>query len=108
MESKEESFDDILWNKYDNIQKQLDADCYKILKKLGNNNIERLDQTIYSFLLNTKYQNLKLLPYSDSCIFSKYLNIQQHGKKYQFNIQPKRPYIKQGYVKNELIDLREI
>lgn len=91
------------------IQKQLDIDCYNILKQLGNNNkIERLDQTIYSFLLNTKYKNLKLFPYDDSCIFSKYLNIQGHNQPFIFNKQPNRPYIKNGFVRNEFIKLNTI
>ena len=87
-------------------QKQLDKDCYDILKELGGETIERLDQTIYSFLLNTKYKNLKLLPYNDSCIFSNYLNVQGHNQKFSFKKHPKnRPYIKQGYVRNELVNL---
>lgn len=92
------------------IQQKLDNDCYNILKELDNDgNIERIDQTIYSFLLNTKYSTLKLLPYNDSCIFSKYLNIQDHNQKYKFHIHSKnRPYIKQGYVRNSLVNLLSI
>lgn len=94
--------------KNNKIQKELDQDCYNILKELGDENIERLDQTIYSFLLNTKYKKLKLLAYDDSCIFSKYLNIQGHHQKFKFNLQPKRRYIKKGYVRNKIRKLKTI
>ncbi|MBR6834195.1 MAG: hypothetical protein IKM81_12555 [Fibrobacter sp.] len=90
------------------IQMQLDRDCYDILSRLGDKTIERNDQTIYSFLLNTKYSSLKLLPYSDSCIFSSYLNIQNHNMPFKFNPQPKREFIKNGYVRNSLVKLNQI
>ena len=94
--------------KNNTMQKCLDQECYTILSRLGNATIERNDQTIYSFLLNTKYSMMKILPYSDSCIFSTYLNIQAHNAPFTFNLQPQREFIEYGYVRNSLMKLKQI
>ena len=87
---------------------KLDTTCFNLLKKLGENGkIERLDQTIYSYLLNTEFLDISCFVFSDSFIFSKIMNIQGHNCPFRFCSQPKRPFIHSGYFRNNLINLVE-
>ena len=56
MESKEESFDDILWNKYDNIQKQLDENqaYYQNLIKFCKEELNEMER--HEFYLNSIFK----------------------------------------------------
>jgi hypothetical protein len=93
-------------NKNKNIQ--LDTECFNLLKKLGENGkIERLDQTVYSYLLNTKFSDIDCFVFSDSFIYSKLMNIQGHNCPFRYYAQPNRPFIHKGYFRNNLINLIE-
>lgn len=61
--------------------KNLDEMVFNTLVKLGNENkIERLDQTIYSFVLNRFFENeIKILPIHTSIYKSKFLTWKCHG-----------------------------
>lgn len=87
----------------------LDTTCLALLKELGDNNIiERLDQTIYSYLLNTKFKDMTCFTFSDSCIYSNIMNIQNHGCAFHYNRHVIRPYSKTGYFRNNLINLVDL
>lgn len=50
------------------------------LKYLGTENeIERLDQTVYSFVLNTWFRHAKVLPVSEQILRSSYMTWNWHG-----------------------------
>lgn len=58
----------------------LDKDTYTMLMALRTaTDIERNDQTVWSYLLNTKYTDLTLYPFTQSWIQSSYLSIHRHG-----------------------------
>lgn len=87
--------------------KQLDIDTYKLLKFLGSpGDIERIDQTIYSFLVNAKYTNLRIFPFSQHWIQSSFIKICPHGSP---TPAVPRPFIAStGYVRNKFSPLYTI
>lgn len=83
----------------------LDQMVLNILKQLGNNNvIERLDQTIYSFVLNKWFSHkFNILPIHTNIYKSKYLTWMCHGssRPHPCNLNIKYD----GFLFNELTNL---
>lgn len=84
--------------------KSLDRDVFNTLKQLGDTNtIERLDQTIHSFYVNSKYSDISIFPFSQHLIQSDYIGICPHHSAI---VAAKRTYISStGYVRNKLVKL---
>lgn len=60
---------------------QIDTFVFNSLVKLGSwGTIERLDQTIYSFIVNRFFSNIKVFPISSQVLQSSYLSWCPHGK----------------------------
>lgn len=84
--------------------KQLDQDTYNTLKMLGNNGIiERLDQTIHSYFVNTKYTDVAVFPFSQHWIQSQYIGICPHRSL--TIAQPREHINSTGYLRNKLVNL---
>lgn len=86
---------------------QLESECLSLLKTLGTNGvIERLDQTIYSYLLNTRFSDISIYPMSQQVVQSQYMTWCGHGTHapHPFN---KNNYDPQ-YVRNKLTRLETI
>lgn len=63
------------------LNRRLDAFVYKTLVKLGSwGVIERLDQTIYSFILNKFFNPIPIFPISNQVLQSDYCSWCVHGK----------------------------
>lgn len=59
---------------------KIDRTTYDYLKKLGRRGkIERLDQIPFSFIMNTKFNNIKILPVSEQILRSYCLQLYEHG-----------------------------
>lgn len=63
------------------IVNRLNAETYNVMKMLATepDTIERLDQTIGTFVINTHYQDLKILPVGQYICFNHYFNWCGHG-----------------------------
>jgi hypothetical protein len=72
-----------------NIEKNIQVDqiTFKLLKILGTNEIERLDQTVYTYVLNTISSKLAVFPMSQQVLQSEYLtwNLHNTNKPIVFN-----------------------
>ena len=79
---------------------KLDNRTFEILQELNEDGkIERIDQTIYSYLLNTEFLNMSLYVFNDNCIHNDILIWNPHGKikkLYKHNKETK------GYVRNRI------
>ena len=85
---------------------------YSLLKYLGGyNEIERIDQTILSYILATHFNDIKFLPMSELIINSDMMCWCQHGSNapiYDDDFKPTEetyPGFYKGYVFNELKEL---
>lgn len=59
---------------------RIDRECLAWLRELGpGNDIERLDQTVVSCLLNMRYSHLKVMPVSERLYRSSYFQWYRHG-----------------------------
>lgn len=67
--------------KNDEINNRLNAETYQVLKVLATepDTIERLDQTIGSFVINTHYPDLKIMPVGQYICFNEYFNWCMHN-----------------------------
>lgn len=87
------------------LNSKIDQMVFALLRKLGSNNvIERLDQTIYSFVINKYFYNLKVFPFSQQVFQSKYMTWMVHNTNnpWPYNLGA---YMQQGYVFNNLTPL---
>lgn len=82
---------------------RLDDRTFEVLRELGNDGvIERVDQTIYSYLLNTEFKDMSIYIFNDNCIHNNILVWNPHGKiGPSFNINQNRL----GYVRNALVQV---
>ena len=80
------------------------------LKYLGTDNeIERLDQTVYSFVLNRYFNNIKILPVSEQILRSDYMTWYWHNStnpNLNYFMTPGKPDIK--YVFNKEVECLQI
>lgn len=76
------------------INKEIDSLCFNLLKALKyNNDIERLDQTIYSTILNNKFNNLNIYPIFPKELYnSKNFKVNFHHTEKQVNPVEDLPY----------------
>lgn len=82
---------------------QLDKSTLETLKTLGTNGIiERLDQTIFSFLLNTTFSDMSIYPISEWIIHSAFLQWMVHATNTPI---PPPPHQLSGYCRNHITNL---
>ena len=86
------------------LNKEIDSNVFLSLVELGKdeNKIERLDQTIYSFIINYLYKDIKIFPFAQQVFQSKYMSWCQHGTNC---IHKYTNVNKTGYVQGKLTDL---
>lgn len=86
------------------LNKNIDTFTLNTLKILGKENeIERLDQTIYSFIINKFFNEIKIFGFSQQVFQSEYMRWCQHGSSY---IHPyNKDNNKDGYILNKLSKL---
>lgn len=87
------------------LNKTIDTEVFKTLKKLSTpNSFERLDQTIYSIILNSKYENkIKIFPFAQQVFQSNLIRWKIHGTN-KNHPAPLGNY-KTGYVFNKEVNL---
>lgn len=62
------------------LTKSINEDTYKLVQQLGENgHMERIDQIPFTYILNTKYNDIKVLPLSEQILHSYYMQIYEHG-----------------------------
>lgn len=84
------------------LNKKIDNMVYETAKKLGTNGkIQRVNQTLYSFILNKYFNYIKVFPISESVIQSSYIDKRDHNKNYSIG---KRKLFKEYFLFNKLID----
>lgn len=83
--------------------KKLDDRTFEVLRELNEDGkIERIDQTIYSYLLNTEFNDISLYVFNDNSIHNEVIALNPHGL-----FSPcgnNHNYNKTGYIRNELVD----
>lgn len=87
-----------------NLNKSIDEFTFNTLKKLGKENeIERLDQTIYSFIVNKFFNDIKIFGFSQQVFQSDYMSWCKHGDTF---VHPyNKDNDKDGYILNNLTKL---
>lgn len=82
------------------LNRKVDSVVFNMLKKLGTNGIiERLDQTIYSFVLNKFFNNINVFPFSQQVFQSNYMTWMAHNTRTPWPYN-NGPYMQNGYVFN--------
>ena len=86
------------------LNKKIDGMTLYALKHLGKDNeIERLDQTIYSFILNRYFSDKKVFAISPKFFYTGILSHCAHNSTMELPYLAKYEY--KGYVFNKLVDL---
>lgn len=86
------------------LNKHIDTVAFDFLKMLGNDGIiERLDQTVYSFVVNKLFNNIKIFPFSQQVFQSNYMHWCGHRSRAMMPWNPEND--KEKYVMNELKSL---
>lgn len=89
--------------------KLIDESCYNLLKKLGTKDcIERLDQTVYSCLMNLAFNDTKVFPMSEQIIHSNYMKWCIHGKDKINPILANTDKRNDGFLFNNMVTLYKI
>jgi len=87
------------------INQHIDNTTLQFLLKLGSNNIiERLDQTIYSFVVNKFFQSITVFPFSQQVFQNNYMTWMHHNTKSPIPMCHDQ-YMNTGYVFNKLTQL---
>lgn len=86
---------------------QIDSMVFSFLKYLSTNDkFERLDQTVYSYVLNTWFSKIKVLPVSEQIVRSSYMTWFKHGSSTIKNLNAfydiNKPDMR--YMFNELVE----
>lgn len=83
--------------------KSLDHDCFLLLKHLGNGGtIERIDQTVYSYLLNTKYARLPLFAFSHKWCHTTFIRHCFHKTSTE---RPHGRFPSSGFIRNHVVPI---
>jgi len=70
--------------------RRIEGETLEFMRELGvNGEIERLDQTVFSYLMNLKYSHLRILPVSEQLFHSDLMGICFHGTEIE---NPGIPY----------------
>ena len=86
------------------LNNHIDTATLDLLKMLGSNGcIERLDQTVYTFIVNKLFNDIKIFPFSQQVFQSKYMTWNVHRTKTPILWNPENDKMK--YVQNELKSL---
>lgn len=88
--------------------KMIDEATFDLLKKLGGDKIDRLDQPVYSFLLNHLYNDTSVFPMSEQIIHSDYMKWCLHRKT---NVNPmlaNTDIRNEGFLFNKLVKLYKL
>ena len=88
--------------------KMIDEATFELLKKLGGDKIDRLDQPVYSFLLNHLYNDTSVFPMSEQIIHSDYMKWCLHRKT---NVNPmlaNTDIRNEGFLFNKLVKLYKL
>ena len=91
-----------------NRNKIIDEATFELLKKLGGDKIDRLDQPVYSFLLNHLYNDTSVFPMSEQIIHSEYMKWCLHRKT---NVNPmlaNTDIRNEGFLFNKLVKLYKL
>ena len=89
--------------------KLIDESCYNLLKKLGTKDcIERLDQTVYSCLMNLAFSDTKVFPMSEQIIHSDYMKWCIHGKEKINPILANTDVRNEGFLFNKFLTLYKL
>lgn len=76
------------------LNNKIDTQCLQELQKLSyNNDVERIDQTVYSLILNNFYNNLKVMPIFPHVLYnSGMFNIYPHNENIPYKNMIEFPY----------------
>lgn len=88
--------------------KLIDESMYKLLNKLGGDKIERLDQTVYSCLMNLAFSDTKVFPMSEQVIHSDYMKWCIHGKEKINPILANTDVRNEGFLFDKLVKLYKL
>ena len=88
--------------------KMIDEATFELLKKLGGDKIDRLDQPVYSFLLNHLYSDTSVFPMSEQIIHSDYMKWCLHRKKNVNPLLANTDKRNEGFLFNKLVKLYKI
>lgn len=84
-----------------NLNRQIDDATLTLLRMLGTNGIiERLDQTVYTFIVNHAFKDIKIFPFSQQVFQSNYMHWCFHNSNRV--IPPNSENNNDKYVMNEL------
>ena len=82
------------------INTKIDHQCLSLLKTLSyNNDYERLDQTLYSCILNTYFTDLNVMPISPKIFSQDYMQVNIHKTETRINYD----CFNTGYIFDRLI-----
>jgi hypothetical protein len=89
--------------------KMIDQAAFDLLKKLGTKDkIERLYQTVYSFLMNSVFNDTNVFPMSEQIIHSDYMKWCLHKKKTINPMLANTDKRNEGFLFNKLVRLYKI
>ena len=88
--------------------KMIDEATFELLKKLGGDKIDRLDQPVYSFLLNHLYNDTSVFPMSEQIIHSDYMKWCLHRKKNVNPLLANTDIRNEGFLFNKLVKLYKL
>lgn len=89
------------------LNKDIDENTISILKMLGNKEkIERLDQTIYSFVVNKYFRDIKIFGFSQEVFQSSYMTWCKHNSFEPLPFNPRNN--RDGYIVGKLSKLYHI
>ena len=92
------------------LNKQIDEMVYETLLEVSkpNKTIDRLDQTIYSFVLNKFFENkVKVFPFAQQVFQNKYMTWCIHGINRPIPLNPAHQF-NTGYCLNKLVPLYKL
>lgn len=86
------------------VNDDINALTYSFIRYFGTDDVERLDQTVFSFIIKKFFTDkVKVLPLSQHVLESDYLRIHAHNSQVQYKFPfDKMPYAEEGYVMNEM------
>lgn len=85
---------------------QIDKMTYNLLKELGSDGkIERVDQIITSYILNTYFRDIRIMPLSELIVHSSMFGWCAHGQSIPWRVQENNEKYYKSYLFNKLVNL---